>query len=81
MSYVVSPMPERVEDLSRWLQQELALVSATLDIALARQVEFLNVAPSKPREGDVRGADGTNWNPGAGKGVYVYYTGAWRLLG
>ena len=81
MTYAVSPVPSTVEELPRWLHQEMTLIAATLDIALARQVEFLNVAPAKPREGDVRGADGTNWNPGAGKGVYVYYTAAWHLLG
>lgn len=26
-------------------------------------------------------ADGTNWNPGSGAGVYTYYGGAWHKLG
>lgn len=81
MTYTVSPLPENPADLSRWLHQELSGIAMALDEALARKVEFLNVAPTKPREGDIRGADGTNWNPGSGKGVYVYYTAAWHLLG
>lgn len=40
-----------------------------------------NVAPAKPRDGMVVYADGTNWNPGAGAGVYVYRGAAWHLLG
>ena len=54
--------------------------------ALNEQNEVLrvgttNVAPSKPRAGDIRLADGTNWNPGSGAGFYGYYGGAWVKLG
>ena len=38
-------------------------------------------APLKPRDGNVAFADGTNWNPGSGKGFYGYYSGAWHFLG
>lgn len=41
----------------------------------------LNVAPDKPRDGLIAKADGTNWNPGSGEGVYCYYGGSWHLLG
>lgn len=40
-------------------------------------LQTLNAAPTKPREGMVVKADGTNWNPGAGAGVYVYISSAW----
>lgn len=40
----------------------------------------LKVAPAKPREGDFAFADGTNWNPGAGRGLYQYVSGAWAKL-
>lgn len=40
-----------------------------------------NVAPDKPELGDIRLADGTNWNPGAGIGFYGYHSGAWNKLG
>jgi len=33
-----------------------------------------NVALSKPRSGDLVHADGSNWNPGSGEGVYLYTT-------
>lgn len=39
------------------------------------------VAPSKPRSGDLRLADGTQWNPGSGAGFYGYYGSAWVKLG
>jgi len=35
----------------------------------------------KPRNGDIRYADGTNWNPGGtGEGIYAYTNGAWAKL-
>lgn len=71
----------RSEDVAGYVQREFMKLSASLELALAGHVEFLNVAPARPREGDIAGADGTNWNPGGGKGVYAYYSGAWNKLG
>ena len=34
----------------------------------------------KPRNGDIRYADGTNWNPGSGEGIYAYTNDAWAKL-
>ena len=41
----------------------------------------LAVAPKKPRDGMIAMAEGVNWNPGSGAGVYVYRAGSWRFLG
>lgn len=65
------------EDVNR----ELMRIAAAFEIARAGSVEFLNVEPVRLREGMVAGADGTNWNPGSGQGVYVYYNSAWNKLG
>lgn len=73
--------PERqLDDISAYLKKELENIAAAIDLARAGYVEFLNVAPTRPREGDVTGADGTNWNPGGGKGIYAYYNGTWNKL-
>lgn len=45
------------------------------------QLVTTNVEPAKPRDGLTVLADGVNWNPGSGQGVYTYYNGAWRKLG
>lgn len=37
-------------------------------------------APSRPRAGMVVNADGTNWNPGGGAGLYQYLAAAWVKL-
>lgn len=40
----------------------------------------LGAAPSKPRDGMLVYADGVNWNPGAGAGIYARQAGAWVKL-
>lgn len=37
-------------------------------------------APARPREGAIANADGTNWNPGGGAGLYQYLSSAWVKL-
>lgn len=69
-----------LEGLAASMERELDRLAAISQIALLRQVEFLHSEPGKPREGMVSGADGTDWNPGSGKGIYIYIDGAWELL-
>lgn len=52
--------------------QNLQVPSITLDI--------LHVAPTKVVEGLVVCADGTDWNPGSGAGLYMWKSGAWLKL-
>ena len=40
----------------------------------------LNAAPSRVEDGLVVYADGTNWDPGSGEGVYAYYNSTWNKL-
>jgi len=37
----------------------------------------LHKEPARPREGMFVLADGTDWNPGAGAGRYLFLGGAW----
>lgn len=43
-----------------------------------QQVQY--VAPTKVFEGMLRFADGSSWNPGAGRGLYQFVGGAWVKL-
>lgn len=45
------------------------------------RLKQLHVAPIKTFTGMIVLADGTDWDPGSGAGVYVYYGGAWVKLG
>ena len=68
-------------EIAAWAMREFSKIQRVMEIAIARNVEFLNAEPDKLREGMVRGADGTNWDPGSGQGVYAYYNSAWNKLG
>jgi hypothetical protein len=80
MIYVPENPPIKAEDLNNYIYRELQRVGAVMELGTVKQIDFLTVAPVKPRDGMVRGADGTYWNPGGGKGVYVYYNSAWNKL-
>jgi len=73
--------PEAMQDLVGYLERELLRISLTFEQGPARTVEFQNVAPARPREGMVTGADGTNWDPGYGQGIYGYWNSTWNPLG
>lgn len=80
-SYTPGPVPTGPAQLCAFLADELRRIGAALALVSAGHVEVCAVAPSKPRAGDVRLADGTNWNPGSGAGVYAFYSGDWHFLG
>ena len=66
-------MPSDPKDLPAYLQSELDRISAIVNNIADGHFDTTNVAPSKPRAGDVRYADGTNFNPGSGgEGLYIY---------
>lgn len=77
----VQAFPSKPEDIVRYLQEALRGLNARvteLEISLSL-VQY--AAPSKLREGMIRFADGTTWDPGSGKGLYIYYDGNWNKLG
>ena len=77
--YAPGVVPERFD--STFLRDELGRLSAALQALAAGHLSMTYVAPTKPREGDLRLADGTEWDPGSGAGVYCYYAGTWNRLG
>ena len=70
---------DSAQDILDFIREELGAVKDAIESPAI--IEFLNVAPSKPRQGMLYGADGTNWDPGAGQGVYCYYNTTWTKLG
>jgi hypothetical protein len=59
-----------------WLTREfMALYRGLLSVW---DMDVLAHEPGKLSEGMVRYADGTEWNPGAGKGLYVYDGQGWQ---
>ena len=78
-----NPAPVKSEDLPDYLFDELNRLGDILFNLDTFRLEPTNVAPTKPRDGDIRYADGTNWNPGSGQGIYAYIDDgapAWEKL-
>lgn len=75
--------PEVGQDLSDE-EFRLLVLEQFQDIAQAFRATLpkpYNAPPTKPFEGLIVIADGTNWNPGNGVGYYGYYDGSWLFLG
>lgn len=78
MSYTPSDVPTSAEALPSFLAFEhQSIARAFTSQQPYVYIQTLNVAPTKPKEGQIAKADGTNWNPGSGAGVYVYQAGVW----
>lgn len=62
-------------DLAKLVDVELE----KLEVAVrdAGRIPVIHQAPTKPRDGDVAYADGSDWDPGDGAGSYVFYNGTW----
>ena len=81
MTYRPGPVPEDIKLLGSYVEKQLTEVSENLDTIDNLTLVELHAEPVKPRTGMVVLADGTDWNPGSGVGVYAYFGGAWNLLG
>lgn len=68
-------------DLHAYLRNELTAISAAIQALAVGHLDKEYAAPSKPRDGDLRYADGTTWNPGSGAGIYYFNGSIWKLLG
>jgi len=77
MSFIpTSSQAETVSDLRTWISNELIRVAnAFTTESQTTTLPVLNAAPAKPQIGNVVFADGTNWNPGSGRGLYYYDSG------
>jgi len=76
----VTLLPDDLESLCDQLDREHNTIAQVFNLQDFVKLEETNVAPEKPRAGEVRYADGTNWNPGSGIGIYAYYSGTWNKL-
>ena len=62
------------------LARELERIERSLH-SIARAVPQVSFGePENPQRGMVRYADGTDWNPGSGAGLYVYSGSAWGKI-
>lgn len=82
MKYEPGRLPE-LEDagLSRFLLDELSRIAAAFEAVENVNLNVLHVEPTKPRNGMIVLADGSDWNPSDGAGFYGYSAGSWTFLG
>lgn len=70
-----------LEQLTRYVRDLEARCAVAIQRLADGQIDVTHAAPEKPRNGMLRNADGTNWNPGSGAGLYRYGGGVWNFLG
>lgn len=85
MSYLPGTPPDVSDaDLQRvidYVRSEFSSIQESLGQTNTLELRQSSAAPDKPREGMIVAADGTNWDPGEGAGVYKYEGAAWVKLG
>jgi len=74
------PDIQDLSELRQWLEEELRFLARELSETTALELRPVNAAPIRPRDGMIIYADGTDFNPGAGAGVYARVGGAWVKL-
>ena len=77
-----SSAPENFKEFQAWVLDELRHLSDALSQLETDAISLKewNAEPDKLYEGLVAFADGSNWNPGDGAGVYAYVDGAWSKM-
>lgn len=75
-----APRAETLEELVQFLEAELFTIYQALNDAQVLDLRIIHAEPERPRDGMLVFADGTNWDPGNGRGLYTYDSG-WKKLG
>lgn len=65
--------------VDQWAYREFQVLSQALNKPPGWYLDVVTSPPTRPRDGLLAFADGVNWNPGEGKGLYVYAAGAWQM--
>lgn len=66
-----SSIAEVIEEINRELSEIQRSLGETTKLPVS------SVEPPKPRVGHIVYADGTNWDPGDGEGLYLFSNGVW----
>lgn len=78
--YSPEPVPTDSNELQRFLSTEFFKIQAAITALSLGHLDKTTVAPTKPRDGDLRYADGTSWDPGSGAGIYWFNGSVWAKL-
>jgi hypothetical protein len=79
-----SPQPptglQNLEELRQWLQDELRNIALAINETQVVDLRPSFRPPDRIRDGMIIFADGTSFNPGAGRGAYERRSGNWVKL-
>jgi microcystin-dependent protein len=75
--YSPSTFPFGEEDFRKWAFEELRKVETALSLFDFAVLKEQHNEPSRPRDGMVVYADGSDWDPGEGEGIYARINAAW----
>ncbi len=84
MSYLIKiPGSDSFEDVNTYLTDLEKRIDEAFRVGEfgAFNLSEINVVPDKPRDGDIINADGTDYDPGSGKGIYYYNGSSYVKLG
>lgn len=73
--------PADPAQLQRFLREELLKIKAAYDALADGFLPVVYAPPAKPRAGMLRNADGVQFNPGSGAGIYRHDGTTWKFLG
>lgn len=81
--YAPADPPSNAADVQLFLREELKKIGYAITALAAGHLDKTHVAPAKPRDGDIRYADGTNWQPNGtgGAGIWYFNGTSWIQLG
>lgn len=71
---------ESLEDLRLFVISEFEAIQRALNLFDSLRLKPRHKEPDRLVDGLVAYADGTDWNPGSGEGLYAYYGGGWNKL-
>lgn len=83
LQYSPDIVPQNQEEIPRYLQAEFLKLQTVIAGLIAGHLDVTTVAPTKPRSGDIRYADGTLWKPNGtgGEGIWYHNGTTWIQMG
>jgi hypothetical protein len=73
-------LPRKNDEVVKYLRDATPLLHAQIEEIHRSFFVETHAEPSKRHELMIRFADGTDWNPGFGRGLYQYSGGAWKKI-
>jgi hypothetical protein len=74
------PMTDEGRVLLNYFTSQVEALANMVKLVAEGHLDPLSEAPDKPRDGDIRYADGTTWNPGSGRGLYLRKQTSWVFI-